>query len=290
LDLDQLKAFIMVARYRNITRAGEALNLSSPALGYKIRQLESWLGTDLLVRHSRGVSLTEAGAVFLEHAELISQAIANARADVSAKVGKRPKTLSVGLIPTAAHIYGAALLLSEWRCGQAYAVREGGSLDLSAAVTEGSLDAAICFEGCGAPPARSTRLSEHSLFLIGAPEVVGKEPEISFRDLPGIPVVMDAQASGPRQHLEAVSTAMNVMVNIELELNPGSLRRAMLVTQGRCAIAPIATFAEDIAAGHLAGRRIVGPEVAMNLNVIFRSDLSLSAEVTMLGLLRQALG
>ncbi|WP_035849786.1 LysR family transcriptional regulator [Kitasatospora azatica] len=61
LELRHLRSFLMVAQELNITRAAARLHLAQQAVSVQIQQLERALGTELLVRTSRGVSLTSAG-------------------------------------------------------------------------------------------------------------------------------------------------------------------------------------------------------------------------------------
>jgi DNA-binding transcriptional LysR family regulator len=60
-NLNDLVAFIAVARERSFTRAAAKLQVSQSALSYTIRTLEERLGLRLLTRTTRSVSLTEAG-------------------------------------------------------------------------------------------------------------------------------------------------------------------------------------------------------------------------------------
>ena len=60
-NLDQLVAFIAVARERSFTAAAAKLNVSQSALSHTIRELEERLGVRLLTRTTRSVSPTEAG-------------------------------------------------------------------------------------------------------------------------------------------------------------------------------------------------------------------------------------
>ncbi|PYC77818.1 LysR family transcriptional regulator [Streptomyces tateyamensis] len=61
LELRHLRSFLMVAQEQNITRAAARLHLAQQAVSVQIQQLERALGTELLVRGSRGVTLTAAG-------------------------------------------------------------------------------------------------------------------------------------------------------------------------------------------------------------------------------------
>src|SRR4029434_2052164 len=75
MDLRHLRTFVAVAEQRHFARAASLCNLSQPAVSHQIAQLESELGTTLLNRAARRVSLTVAGEVFLEETRRILAAV-----------------------------------------------------------------------------------------------------------------------------------------------------------------------------------------------------------------------
>lgn len=60
-NLNDLLAFMTVARERNFTRAAAQLGMSQSALSRTIKGLEARMGLALLTRTTRSVALTEAG-------------------------------------------------------------------------------------------------------------------------------------------------------------------------------------------------------------------------------------
>src|SRR5437588_4885721 len=66
-NLDDLLAFVAVARERSFTNAAAKMGVSQSALSHTIRQLEERLGVRLLTRTTRSVSPTEAGERLLHH-------------------------------------------------------------------------------------------------------------------------------------------------------------------------------------------------------------------------------
>src|SRR6266852_9108370 len=60
-NVNDLLAFLAVARERSFTRAAAKLGVSQSALSHTIRELEARLGLRLLTRTTRSVSPTEAG-------------------------------------------------------------------------------------------------------------------------------------------------------------------------------------------------------------------------------------
>jgi LysR family nitrogen assimilation transcriptional regulator len=68
LELRQLRYFKVVADARSFARGAQALHVAQPALSRSVAKLEEEVGCSLFVRHSAGVSLTDAGARFYQHA------------------------------------------------------------------------------------------------------------------------------------------------------------------------------------------------------------------------------
>jgi DNA-binding transcriptional LysR family regulator len=65
-SLDDLLAFLTVARERSFTKAAAKLGVSQSALSHTIREFEARLGLRLLTRTTRSVSPTEAGERLLQ--------------------------------------------------------------------------------------------------------------------------------------------------------------------------------------------------------------------------------
>lgn len=71
MELRHLRYFIAVAEEGSLTAAAEQrLFTSQPSLSRQIQALEEHVGTPLLIRSTRGIELTPAGKVFLDHARI----------------------------------------------------------------------------------------------------------------------------------------------------------------------------------------------------------------------------
>ena len=62
----QIRAFHAVAAHRGFTAASRVLNIGQPTLTTQVKELEEHYGVELLIRKSRRVELTEAGAALFE--------------------------------------------------------------------------------------------------------------------------------------------------------------------------------------------------------------------------------
>src|SRR5271170_5959376 len=71
MELRHLRYFIAVAEEGSLSNAAEKrLHTAQPSLSRQIRDLELEVGVKLLDRRSRGVTLTPAGRIFLDHARM----------------------------------------------------------------------------------------------------------------------------------------------------------------------------------------------------------------------------
>jgi DNA-binding transcriptional LysR family regulator len=96
LELRHLRYFVAVAEELNFSRAAERLHMAQPPLSAAIRQLEQELGTELLLRTTREVRLTEAGHTFLEGARRTLAELARARSDTQRAAAGEVGHLRVG--------------------------------------------------------------------------------------------------------------------------------------------------------------------------------------------------
>ena len=105
--LDDIVAFIAVARVRSFTRAAAQLGVSQSALSQTIRGLEARLGLRLLTRTTRSVSPTEAGERLLQAA---GQRIEEIEAELAALSALREKPSGTIRITAHDHAARSALL------------------------------------------------------------------------------------------------------------------------------------------------------------------------------------
>lgn len=91
VELRHLRYFVAVAEELNFSRAAERLHMAQAPLSVPIRQLEQELGTELLTRTTRDVSLTDAGRTFLEGARAtlaeLDRSVVDARRASSGELG-----------------------------------------------------------------------------------------------------------------------------------------------------------------------------------------------------------
>jgi LysR family hca operon transcriptional activator len=143
MELRHLRYFIAVAEEGSVTAAAERrLHTAQPSLSRQLRDLEIEVGAPLLIRHARGVELTEAGSAFLVHARVaVSEA---AEALQAARRAARPAKMvfSVGFLtgqevdwlPRVTRILRAELPNVEFKVTSMY------SPDVAEAVQNGKLD------------------------------------------------------------------------------------------------------------------------------------------------------
>jgi DNA-binding transcriptional LysR family regulator len=148
LDARRLIVLREVARRGSFSSAAHALWITQPAVSRQIAALERELGRKVLERTPRGLRLTEAGSLLVEHAEAIVARLAAAEAQLGTLDRLESGRLRLGSSGTVAAglLAGAmAAFRQRWPSVELSLVELAGD-DPAAPVKAGELDLAIAFE------------------------------------------------------------------------------------------------------------------------------------------------
>lgn len=99
LSFRQLKAFLLIARLGNFTRAAERLHVTQAGLSVMMRELETQLDARLFDRTTRSVSLTDAGEKLLPAALAAVGELESAAAEIADIGDKARHTLRLAATP-----------------------------------------------------------------------------------------------------------------------------------------------------------------------------------------------
>ncbi|WP_304508130.1 LysR family transcriptional regulator [Anaerotignum sp.] len=90
-----------IYKYKNFTKAAEALFVSQPAISAAIRKLEAEFNVRLIIRTPKKVLFTPEGEAFIAKISPILEELRSIEADMLAKNHSQKRTLRLGLSPTA---------------------------------------------------------------------------------------------------------------------------------------------------------------------------------------------
>jgi DNA-binding transcriptional LysR family regulator len=145
MDLKRLRYFVTVARMGSFTQASSLLGMAQPPLSQRIQELEVEVGSVLINRDSRPLTLTPAGRVFFDHAVQILQKTDAMMATMRRLITDERRTLSLGVVPTSFHGNLASVIREYRRALPDVDVRilEMNSIEQADGLLEGRIDAGI---------------------------------------------------------------------------------------------------------------------------------------------------
>jgi LysR family hca operon transcriptional activator len=99
MELRHLRYFVAVAEEKSITVAAKRrLRTAQPSLSRQLRELETEVGAELMTRSARGIELTAAGKVFLDHARLALAQVEAAASAARRAAHPEQRTLALGFL------------------------------------------------------------------------------------------------------------------------------------------------------------------------------------------------
>ncbi|MER7545676.1 LysR family transcriptional regulator [Spirillospora sp. NPDC127506] len=162
LDLHRGRILREVARLGSMTAAARSLSYTQPAVSHHIARLEAEAGTPLVIRHGRGVRLTEAGRILVEHVEDVLARMDDAQEQIAAIAGLRAGRVRVAVFPTAAGglLPDALARLRERAPGVSVTLVDAEPPEALSLLRAGDTDVAVVFRHAHTPPDVDARFRE----------------------------------------------------------------------------------------------------------------------------------
>lgn len=273
--LKKIQCFVCVARQGSFTAAARILHLSQPSLGEHIRALEERYGVVLFDRHARGVRLSPAGQRFLHQAETLLQEADRTEMALRALGGGNTGRLLLGITPTPQATLAPGLLQ---RCardspGIELVLSQGLSDDVRRLTALGQLDAALCYAPSGTAAQGLTPLYSEHLYLVGRAGALGRRRSVRFDELPAYKLTLERRTQVFRRHLDEVARREGLLLDVEHEVEPVDVKRALIRRHGAFTVVPYGLFFSEISNGEMGAWRIVSPSLQFTLHLALRPGL-----------------
>jgi LysR family transcriptional activator of nhaA len=259
LNLHHLRLFRAVATDGTLTGAAQRLNLSQSALSTQIKALEATLGHALFERRGRGLVLTEAGRIALDHAEAIFRTAEDLTATLR-EVGRSRRALRVGALATLSRNFQMQFLRPLiGRADVDVVLQSGSQAELLRALDALALDVVLT----NLTPLREAdspwlvhRLAEQPVSLVGTPARLGKTPRPLAAVLAQEPLVLPGPGTALRAAFDALAARLDLLPTIAAEADDMAMLRLLAREDAGVAVLPSIVVQDELASGTLveAGR------------------------------------
>lgn len=266
MNLRQLKYFLSVVDAGNMTRAAEQLHVAQTALGMQIKQLEESLGVPLLVRHSRGVEATKAGAILRERAIEILKLVEETRKEVSASQQIKAEHIRVGTTPALMMIVGTEIALTarEQLPHVSLSLVEAMSHVLAETLGRGEVDFILCYDVPELPQFTRTAILQDDLVLVTLPGDTPGQP-VPFTEVLDQTLAMPEEGDTVRTAVARAASDMGRELKVAYEVRSIPAMKNLVSRGAAASVLPYFSVIDEVRDGKLDARQIVSPSVRRTL-------------------------
>lgn len=238
MDTRYLRSFLRTADLRSISRAAESLGIAQPSLSQQLLRLEDEVGFQLFNRTPRGVTVTEAGRIFQEHARHILRSIDQALEDVQAVNAAASGQAIIALPYSINRLLGVELVEAVINHAPNTEVRlvEATTGQIRGWLDDGRIDLGILYDFGPIRHLSARRLASEEMYLIGPAGCFGSDtgsaPRIAAAELIDYPLITLGAQHGLRKFLDIEAQRGGFAYHVKHEIDA------------------VATIAELVANGH----------------------------------------
>lgn len=278
MDIRQLRYFVSIAQYGSLSAAASSLHVAQPSLSQHVRRIEEELGIQLLVRSPRGVTLTESGRRFYDHAVRIVEQMETAIADIRSHSALAIGPVSFGFTGSAANALAIPLVetirLEHPRI--VLRVLEAMSGDVQKWLADGAIDFGILYDINEVRHLLTRPLLSERMYLI-CPSwdwdgPVGPdgfaEASVTLAECAAMDVILPSRSHGLREMIDRASATRGFRFESPIEIDSLSQMKVLVERGSGRTILPHAAVSQEVKRGALVMVPIVDPEIVRIVHLV----------------------
>jgi DNA-binding transcriptional LysR family regulator len=272
MDMRQLKYFLKVADLGSISKASDHLHVAQSAVSMQIAGLEQELGSQIFLRRSTGVELTEPGRLLYRHARLILRQVEIAQEDVAKASDEPAGTVTLGLPSAVVEIVGMAMIQA---CKERLPmvrlqIIEGLSVLLGEFTLSGRLDMSILFVEHAQRGLEVLPILDEELFYVCSPKsdfVLEGRKGITLSEALQTPIVAPAVGNSMRAVVDAACAIEQLSFEPVAEIDSLMLLKACVIQNIAATFLPSSVALKEEAAGELSVLKVRAEKFTRPLSI-----------------------
>ena len=274
MDTRQLKYFVSIVEEGSLSAAAVKLGVAQPSLSQHIKTLEDRLGSALLIRTSKGVTVTDAGQTLYEHAKSILSAIHLAKEEIRFASEEPYGKVSFGLPSSVSMVLSVPLAERVLKEMPKVHLREVEAMSgfIRNWLHDETVDMAILYDVESIRHMHTQKLMTEDLYFYAAPDAwpLRSKPgkTVSLSSLKNLPLVLPSSNHGLRALIDRSTKSNGTQLNVVLEMDSLAQIKS-IVSKGNVAtiLAPASTY-DYVDNEQLVGSRIIDPVIKRSVYLV----------------------
>jgi LysR family transcriptional regulator, nitrogen assimilation regulatory protein len=291
MNLQQLKTFVLIAELGSLSKVSDRIRIAQPALSRQMRLLQEEAGVPLLIRHRRGLQLTEAGEELLKRVSGVIRQLDKVFDDVRTLSGSARGRVALGIVPTASYVLAGQLAcqVAARYPGISLRIVEAYSVHLIEWLQRGEIDVAIMYGSDADFHLRTEALLLDELVLVGPPTSTLKPAiPVTVAALAALPLVLPSRPNGLRLIVEGAAAKAKVKLTVRFEADSFRVLNDLVEKGLGYTVLPVSAISREREAGRLKFAPLIQPKVTRQIILGLPSEGVVSrATKTVIGLVRE---
>jgi DNA-binding transcriptional LysR family regulator len=279
-NLNQLRAFYLAAREKNLTKAANKLCVTQPAVSMQIKALEHTLSLKLIQKCGKEFHLTEVGNVLYKYATKIFKIVDEMENSLKNYMDLTQGSLRLGTTHTFAR-YFMPDLISRFQVLYPKVkvfLKEGNSQEIVDDVLSLKYDLGLVGGLPFDKKLKSIPYVKPEFRLVAPPRHrFANKKEISLQDLQNEPIIIREKGSGARHTILSLLHSHGVIPSVLVESGSVEFIKEYVIQGEGISFLYKSEVEHEVKIGLLLDVKIREGPIFLETNIVFRKDVELSS-------------